>query len=274
MLPDCHSYKPQFPAIHNTPANKRQRLLSCCLREFRKWFNEYSHRGVVVSWPTVNAEHVCDRDPCPLQLSCSLASCSIQKPIQPRPRRVAYRLDLPPSIASGRPANDRGLDQEVLGLSLTGRQFDIHRHHHSLCDRMVSRRSPAGYRQIPKMPFPVETLTMIQKGVTGRNALPCSNGIVFGHLTLPGNCASLDGVSFNYSRVILMRHHGKPFRRRDVSERKTWIALASEDVSRGLGCPGRTRRMMHEASVAYTATTSRLAWQLRAFAENFHTSCG
>jgi hypothetical protein len=75
------------------------------------------------------------------------------------------------------------------------------------------------------MPFPVETLTMIQKGVTGRNPLPCSNGIVLGHLILPGNCASSYGVSFKYSRVIPMRHHGKPARRRDVSERKTRIAL-------------------------------------------------
>jgi hypothetical protein len=75
------------------------------------------------------------------------------------------------------------------------------------------------------MPFPVETLAMIHKGMPGRNALPRSNGIVLCHLTLPGNCASLNGVSFNYSRVILMRHHGKPVRRRDISERKTWIAL-------------------------------------------------
>jgi hypothetical protein len=75
------------------------------------------------------------------------------------------------------------------------------------------------------MPFPVETRTMIQKGVPGRNALPRSNGIVLSHLLLPGNCASLDGVSFNYSRVILMRHHGKPVRRREVSERYPPIAL-------------------------------------------------
>jgi hypothetical protein len=138
-----------------------------------------------VSWRTVNAEQVYGRDPNPLHRSCSLASRSIQKPIQPRPRRIAYRLDLPPSITSGRPANDRGLDQEVLGLSFTGRQFDIHRHHHSLCDRTVSRRSPAGYRQIPEMPFPVESRTMIDKGITGRNALPRSNGIVLGHLIPP-----------------------------------------------------------------------------------------
>jgi hypothetical protein len=66
---------------------------------------------------------------------------------------------------------------------------------------------------------------MIYKGMPGRNALPRSNGIVLGHLTLPGNCASLDGVSFNYSRVILMRHRGKPVRRRDVSEMEARIAL-------------------------------------------------
>jgi hypothetical protein len=130
-------------------------------------------------------EQVYGRDPNPLHRSCSLASRSIQKPIQPRPRRIAYRLDLPPSITSGRPANDRGLDQEVLGLSFTGRQFHIHRHHHSLCDRTVSRRSPARYRQIPEMPFPVESRTMIDKGIPGRNALPRSNGIVLGHLIPP-----------------------------------------------------------------------------------------
>jgi hypothetical protein len=75
------------------------------------------------------------------------------------------------------------------------------------------------------MPFPVETRTMIYKGMPGRNALPRSNGIVLGHLTLPVIARLLDGVSFNYSRVMLMRHHGKPVRRRDDSERKTRIAL-------------------------------------------------
>jgi hypothetical protein len=75
------------------------------------------------------------------------------------------------------------------------------------------------------MPFSVKTFAMVQKGVTGRNPLPRSNGIVLGHLTLPVIARLLDGVSFNYSRVILMRHHGKPVRRRDISERKTRIAL-------------------------------------------------
>ena len=191
----CECHRQRCPIVTLTSRNsarctirrpgKMQRLLSCCIQESREWFNECSHRGVVFSWPTVKAGQVCDRDPCPLQLSRSLASRSIQKPIQPSPRRVAHRLDLPPSIASGRPANDSGLDQEVLGLSRIGGQFDVHRHHHSLCDRTVSRGPPAGYRQIPQMSFPLETRTMIQKGVTGRNALSRSNGIVLGHLLPP-----------------------------------------------------------------------------------------
>jgi hypothetical protein len=56
---------------------------------------------------------------------------------------------------------------------------------------MVSCGSPAAYRQIPEMPFPVKTLAMVQKGMTDRNALLRSNGIVLGHRSLPGDCTSL-----------------------------------------------------------------------------------
>ena len=86
--------------------DKMQRLLSCCLQEFRDWFNECSRRGVVFSWPTVNAEHMRDRDPWPLatQLitsfvldpetdSASPATCrlSFGSPTQHRVRKTSER---------------------------------------------------------------------------------------------------------------------------------------------------------------------------------------
>src|SRR5437879_7632598 len=69
--------------------------------------------------------------------------------------------------------------------------LEVDRHTHTRCDRVVSRGSPAGCRQIPEVPFPVEVLTMIQKGTVDRNTLPRPNDIGYGHFTLPVDCPFL-----------------------------------------------------------------------------------
>jgi hypothetical protein len=53
------------------------------------------------------------------------------------------------------PEDDSAIQR--FGLSTIGKS-EVDRHDHSLCDRVVSRGSPAGCRPIPEVPFSVEFL--------------------------------------------------------------------------------------------------------------------